>query len=233
MGVHACLLFILHDSIYCARRKFRKSIRFIGKVSGRADIPRAVGREARRKMSDKELLAAYMRCLPRSWAATPKERTAGDLDALYADLPEGTPRLPRLYERLLLSYSWHAADFGGCDLYAGRHSHGDYPLGYNLLGNPPGKTPFAPLLRYMRRDPALWEALAPARLIPFGKGGMQHYDPVCLDLSRMRGRDCPVVGIDHEDILCFHRVRVAVEFAPTFRELVERTVRDARAGAEK
>jgi hypothetical protein len=175
-------------------------------------------------MTDDELLAAYMRLLPRARAATPTERTEADLTTLYAGLPDGMPRLPRLYERLLLSYSWKTSDFGLYDLRAGRHPRGDYPFSYNLLGNPIGETSFAPLLRYTRRDSVLWEALSVARYIPFGQGGCLHYDPVCFDLNRMRGRDCPVVGIDHEAILCYNRVRVAVELAPTFRDLVERTI---------
>jgi hypothetical protein len=180
-------------------------------------------------MTDDELLAAYMRLLPRSRAATPTEWTETDLAALYAGLPEGTPRLPRLYERLLLSYSWHMRSpkgAGGYELYVGHHPYPDHPLCYNLWGNPVGKVPFGPLLRYMRHDPVLWNVLPPARFIAFGQGGWRDYDRVCFDLNRTRGDDCPVISIDHETALCYDKARIAVEFAPTFRELVERTIQE-------
>jgi len=83
----------------------------------------------------------------------------------------------------------------------------------------------------VRKDRGLWETLAPQRYFPFGQGGCQSYDPVCFDLRhRLSDGDCPVVGIDHEEILCNYRIKVVFELAPSFRDLVLNTIREARAG---
>lgn len=180
-------------------------------------------------MSDDELLAAYIRLLPCARAVKPTEQAAKDLTPLYTELPDGMPRLPRLYEHLLLSYSWNAPggdDFGGYDLFAGRRPFSDCPYGYNLLGNAAEKPSLKPVSGDMPYDTGLRNILTANRYFLFGQGGRQQYDPVCFDLNRMRGRDCPVVGIDHEAILCYNRIRITVELAPTFRELVKRTIQE-------
>lgn len=173
-------------------------------------------------VSLEELLQAFIELLPRSRAVTKMGRTKDDLAVLYTAFPAGTPRLPHLYEQLILSWAWIRGEPFDHELMIAVPRR-DYPLRYTLLGNPLGKTSFAPLLREMKRDAILWERLSKARFIPFGQGGFQSYDPICFDLNRVRGNDCPIVGIDHEEILCFDRVRIAGEIAPSFRELVMRT----------
>jgi len=39
------------------------------------------------------------------------------------------------------------------------------------------------------------------------------------------------VKIDHEQILCYDRVKEVAELAPTFRQLVRQTIEDAREAA--
>jgi hypothetical protein len=136
------------------------------------------------------------------------------LDALYKVLPG---RLPRLYERLVLSYRWAAVDLRR----------------YSLLANPPGPD-LSGLLQAMSKDPGLWGELIPAGYIPFGHGPDLDYDPVCFDVRRGRGsRDWRVVKIDHEEILCYGRVKEVAELAPTFRQLVRQTIEDARAASAR
>jgi hypothetical protein len=130
------------------------------------------------------------------------------LDSLYKVLPA---RLPRLYERLVLSYRWAAVDLQR----------------YSLLANPPGPD-LSGLLQAMSKDPGLWEALLPAGYIPFGRGPDMDYDPVCFDFRRGHSdQDCRIVKIDHEEILCHYRVKEVAELAPTFRELVWQTIEAA------
>src|SRR5438105_4540447 len=59
-------------------------------------------------------------------------------------------RLPRLYERLALTWRWPAVDASEC----------------SLLANPPGPG-LSGLIERMRKDPALWETLIPAGFVQF------------------------------------------------------------------
>lgn len=141
----------------------------------------------------------------RQWTPLKTETATSALDPLYAKLPAP---FPRLFERLVLSYRWAEVDLQS----------------YTLLANPPGPD-LSGLLREMSRDPHLWKALLPAGYVPFGRGPDVEYDPVCFDIkSRKKNRDYSVVKIDHEEILCNDRIRVVAELAPSFEELVRRTI---------
>ena len=130
------------------------------------------------------------------------------LEPIYARLPA---RFPPLFERLVLSYRWAEVDLRF----------------YRLLANPPGCL-LDGLLREMSRDATLWECLLRAGYIQFGKGPDVDYDPVCFDISsRKKNRDCTVVKIDHEQILCHDRIVIAAELAPSFEELMLRTIESA------
>jgi len=136
---------------------------------------------------------------------TPPDALTGLREALPATLPP-------LYEQLILSYRWPETDLG-C---------------YRLLANPDGPG-LTGLLEEMRRDPVLWSELISRGWIPFGKGACLNYDPVCFDIRRRRkDGDCRVVQLDHEEILCSSRIREVAELAPSFRELVERTVQGSK-----
>jgi hypothetical protein len=51
------------------------------------------------------------------------------------------------------------------------------------------------------------------------------YDPVCFDFARRdKNQDCRIVKIGHEEILCHDRVKVIAELAPSFEQLVLRTI---------
>ena len=53
-------------------------------------------------------------------------------------------------------------------------------------------------------------------------------DPVCFDIkSRKKNRQCSIVKIDLEEILCNNRAKLVAEPAPSFRELVLRTIDQA------
>jgi hypothetical protein len=130
------------------------------------------------------------------------------LEPLYAELPA---RFPKLFERLVLTYRWAEVDLGT----------------WRLLANPPGPD-LSGLLREISKDPALWASLLPAGYIQFAKGPDMDYDPVCFDIkSRKKNGECRIVKIDHEEILCNNRVKLVAELAPSFRELVSRTIDQA------
>jgi hypothetical protein len=127
------------------------------------------------------------------------------LEVLYAKLPA---RFPPLYERLVLSYRWAEVDLGLL----------------RLLANPPGPS-VAALGEEIARDQAMQEVLVLNQCLQFGRGPDYDYDAVCFDWSRrLPDGDCPVVKIDHEEILCNRRFKIVAELAPSFRALMERVI---------
>jgi hypothetical protein len=80
----------------------------------------------------------------------------------------------------------------------------------------------------MMPDKALWKNLIPGGYIQFGKGPDLDFDPVCFDIrSRTKNKEYRIVKIDHEEILCNNRVKVVAEIAPSFKELVLKTIESA------
>ncbi|HEY1799317.1 MAG TPA: hypothetical protein VGG46_00165 [Terriglobales bacterium] len=139
------------------------------------------------------------------WAPKKIQTDPEQLELLYQKLPA---HFPPLYERLVLSYCWAQVDLGI----------------YRLLPNPPGPD-FSGLFQQISGDTGLWESLAPGGYIQFGRGADSDYDPVCFDLSaRKKNGEYEIVKIDHEEILCNYRIKVAEKMAPSFRELVLQTI---------
>jgi hypothetical protein len=139
------------------------------------------------------------------WRPIKLETAPSMLEGIYAKLPA---RLPKLFERMVLSYRWAEVDLGT----------------YRLLSNPPGPD-LSGLLRQMSKASAFWEALLPAGFIQFGMGRDMDFDPVCFDIrTRKQGGDCRIAKIDHEEILCNNRVKVVAELAPSFHTLILQTI---------
>ena len=127
---------------------------------------------------------------------------AGDataLDHIYQQLPA---RLPKLYERLLLTFLWDDVELPSL----------------LLLGNPG----LDELLTSLLYDPYLTETLLPNGFISFGRAPGGGYDPICFNTRARAGRyDCQIVRMDHEDILCNSRLRIREIVAPSFRALIQ------------
>lgn len=139
------------------------------------------------------------------WAPTKHKTDPLRLEALYARLPA---RFPPLYESLILHYRWEEVDL---ELYT-------------LLANPPGPD-FGGLYSQISGDSALWRQLSRSGYLPFAKGPGGDYDRVCFDLkSRKKNRDCKIVKISHEEILCNNRIKVVSELASNFEDLVRKTI---------
>jgi hypothetical protein len=82
----------------------------------------------------------------------------------------------------------------------------------------------------IEKDKGLWESLIPAGYIQFGKGPDVDYDPICFDIkSRTKRDDYRIVKIDHEKILCNHKVKVVAEVAPSFEQMVRQTIERANS----
>ena len=72
--------------------------------------------------------------------------------------------------------------------------------------------------------------LIPAGLIQFGNGPVGDHDPVCFDTSkRYKDGDYRIVKLDHEEILCNYRLREVAELAPSFKELVIKTIEKVKS----
>ena len=130
---------------------------------------------------------------------------ASHLELLYAKLPA---RLPKLYERLILSFRWAEVDLET----------------FRLLANPPGPD-LGGLSQEVIKDQFLSDVLLKNGFVKFGKGPDIDYDPVCFNISaRMKNGDCRVVKIDHEEILCNSRIRIVREMAESFEKLMLTTI---------
>ena len=98
---------------------------------------------------------------------------------------------------------------------------------YRLLANPPSPG-LGGLLHEISQGSTLWNCLLKAGYIQFGKGPDVDYDPVCFDISsRTKNADFRIVKIDHEQILCYDRIKIAAEMAPSFEALMLRTIDEA------
>ena len=83
----------------------------------------------------------------------------------------------------------------------------------------------------MSKDKFLWECLLGGGYVRFGMGTDMDYDPVCFDISsRKKNRDCRIVKMDHEEILCNKRLKVVAELAPSFEDLVLSVINRADQG---
>ncbi|SRR6266481_2258234 len=139
------------------------------------------------------------------WAPLSYKTDPTQLETLYARLPA---RFPSLYERLVVSYRWEEIDLQLHTLLAN-------PAGPDLNG----------LYLQISRHTALWSQLSRSGYLPFAKAPAGDYDPVCFDLkSRKKNRDCKIVRIKHEEILCNNRMKIASELAASFEDLVAKTI---------
>lgn len=139
-------------------------------------------------------------------AATVTEHSA--LELIYQKLPA---KFPRLYERLVLNHRWADVDL---------ESH-------TLMANPLG-TGLDRLFLELSKDKFLWNSLIAKGFVQFARAGGGHYDPVCFDTNApTKNRDCRIVRIDHEEILCRERVKVLGTIAESFRNLMQQTIEEA------
>jgi hypothetical protein len=127
------------------------------------------------------------------------------LSAFYDVVPGP---LPKLFEQLLLSYRW---------------LHVEIPE-VTLFGNPPGAD-LSGFQQEIMSDRHLYPVLFSHKLVEFGKAPGGSYDPICFDLNRSRGRDCPIVCVNHESVLMYSKVKITSERALSFRTFAEGIVK--------
>ena len=147
-----------------------------------------------------------------------REATAhAALDNVYSTMPS---KFPPLYERLVLTHRWYRSELDVFDIFDGWSN----PVTFDILGNPPGGG-LEGLQKELLRDPGLSETCLPNGFIQFGIGPDAHYDPICFDTSRKSGKyDCPIVQLDHEEILCKYKIRIIQTLAPSFESFVHAVI---------
>jgi hypothetical protein len=123
------------------------------------------------------------------------------LDLLEEKLPK---RLPQSFASLLSRYSFPSFDVAGISLFAWKSDSSIY---IEEASAPKG---------------SLSELLIPAGYVQIGRPDTGSFDAVCFDLNEQpQNRECRIVNVDHEEILCNWRVRVSVQMWPSFVKLVE------------
>src|SRR3954471_11977143 len=111
-------------------------------------------------------------------------------------------KLPNLFQSLVKRYCFLGFKFGPLALF-------------DNTGDGRRSNEFS---RRVLADDGLLEVLRPNGLLHFAEPHYGSYDPVCFDTKRRGGAgDCPIVQVDHEQILCNHRLKIVAELAPSFR----------------
>lgn len=119
--------------------------------------------------------------------------------------------LPPSYRSLVTRYIFPAFEAG--------------PL--QLSGNTPEGIELYEFRERVFADPTFVDVLLAAGYIPFANPAGGSYDPICFD-TRARKRkaaECPVVWIDHEEVLCYDRIKVLKQVSPSFELFVAEFVR--------
>lgn len=119
-------------------------------------------------------------------------------------------RLPQSFATFLSRYSFPSFDVAGISLF-----------GWDSDPNPYAEEAAAP-------KGSLSELLLPAGYVQIGRPDTGNFDAVCFDLNKNnQNREYRIVQVDHEEILCNWRVRVAGELWPSFTKLVDSVVSSA------
>ena len=76
------------------------------------------------------------------------------------------------------------------------------------------------------KDKVLAPFLHANKLIQFGRPNELDYDPICFDFRGSKSRsECPVVRVDHEQILCNNRLKIKGPVASSFADLIQEIMR--------
>lgn len=134
------------------------------------------------------------------------------LKALESELPR---RLPNSFSALLSRYSFPSFAVRGFFLF-------DWGKDGNSLANEAA----AP-------KGSLSEVLRPAGFVQIGRLDPFNWDAVCFDLNdRRQNRECRIVLIDHEQILCNRKTRVLETLCSSFIDLANRVIKDENLRVE-
>ena len=121
-------------------------------------------------------------------------------------------RLPPTFRSLIARYQFPAFEVGPLTLYSvGVSDPDETGMEFRLA---------------IFKDTFMSPFLLRNGLLPFARPADWSYDPVCFDFRAANRKSEPaVLRIDHEEILCFDRLRIVETISPAFHELMEEMTR--------
>src|SRR5262252_2216025 len=129
------------------------------------------------------------------------EDNASRLAMLEKKLPK---RMPESFESFLSRYSFPTFDVLGIPLFEWESDSNKYITEASAPKNSSS------------------ELLIQSGYVQIGRPDTGDFDAICFDLNRQaQNRECGVVQVDHEGILCNWKVRLTGELWPSFVKLVE------------
>jgi SMI1 / KNR4 family (SUKH-1) len=116
-----------------------------------------------------------------------------------AALEQKLPRsLPLSFRALVTRYAFVPFEVGGLSFYANAGTDDHDELSVAIF-----------------RDRFIAGATLKAGYIQFARPADGSYDPICFDI-RNSVRESPIVRLDHEEILCYERIRVSQAVSRSF-----------------
>jgi hypothetical protein len=155
------------------------------------------------------------------WSEIFHWRIVASEDAIWlADVERELPfPLPPTLRSLVSRYLFPSFDAGPLTFYSVGCDRNRYTTEFRIA---------------MRGDAIMWPFLLERGFLPFAKPGGGNYDPVCFDFRDSPRKNEPaVVRIDHEEILCYDRLRVLEVMAPGFDVMLEEVRLQLRNAATK
>lgn len=136
-----------------------------------------------------------------SWTVASAPNGCGWIETLEPKLPGP---LPRSYKSLVSRFLFPVLEVGPVMLFGNTGTDVSDELAHAIF-----------------RDKGIYVPLFAASYIQFGTPTTGGYDPVCFDLNRRTNAgECPVVQLDHEQLLMRGRTRIVTEVADSFLELL-------------
>jgi len=113
-------------------------------------------------------------------------------------------RLPASFRSLVTRYSFAPFEAGRLSFYANRGIGDVEDLSVAIF-----------------RDKLIVDNTMKAGYIQFARPATGDYDPICFDANTaVSNREFPIVRLDHEEILCYERIRVTEKVADSFYRFV-------------
>ena len=156
-------------------------------------------------MNVTELIDQFVMKVDPSMGIFRKIEMAPWIDVLESKLPR---RLPSSFRSLVTRYAFPSFDVDALILFGN--------TGLNQEDD---------LTELIFRDRMMAQAMLKNGYIQFARPETGSYDPICFDASRsVANREFGIVRLDHEQILCYDRIKVVEQVAESFFKFAADTV---------
>ena len=148
-------------------------------------------------MNVAELIDQFVMKVDRSSQIFRKIETAPWIDVLEGKLPR---RLPASFRSLVTRYAFASFDLNGLTFFGNTGLNQEHDLTELIF-----------------RDPMMAQAMLENGYIQFARPQTGDYDPICFDARRSAAnREFGIVRLDHEQLLCYDRIKVREKVAESF-----------------